>query len=72
MDEHDPQLSICAIKKLREKEYRERYKNEYNIGILLIANLWDGFKIFKAYTYLYSSDSDCLLVRHTRIQANMV
>lgn len=49
IDERDPQLSLCAIEKLREQDYRERGKSEENIRFSFIVNFPPGFKISKAY-----------------------
>lgn len=47
--ERDPQLSVCAIEKLREQDYRERGKSEENTRFSFIVNFPPGFRINKAY-----------------------
>ncbi|XP_042512460.1 protein ROOT PRIMORDIUM DEFECTIVE 1 [Macadamia integrifolia] len=45
----DPSLAVCAIGKLREKEYRERGIDAENIRFSFIVNFPPGFKIGKYY-----------------------
>eukprot|EP01018_Ginkgo_biloba_P039571 Gb_22225 [translate_table: standard] len=47
--ERDHHLSVCAIERAREQEYRERGKNEENIRFSFIINFPPGFKISKYY-----------------------
>ncbi|KAF9601330.1 hypothetical protein IFM89_018758 [Coptis chinensis] len=45
--EKDPSLGVCAIERLREKEYRERGIDAENIRFSFIVNFPPGFKIGK-------------------------
>ncbi|KAF5182738.1 Root primordium defective [Thalictrum thalictroides] len=45
--EKDPRLGVCAIERLREKEYRERGIDAENIRFSFIINFPPGFKIGK-------------------------
>ncbi|KAL7003321.1 Protein ROOT PRIMORDIUM DEFTIVE 1 [Sarracenia purpurea var. burkii] len=47
--ERDPKLTVCAIEKLREKEYREKGIDAENIRFSFIVNFPPGFKIGKYY-----------------------
>lgn len=47
--ERDPSLAVCAIEKLREKEYREKGADAENIRFSFIVNFPPGFKIGKYY-----------------------
>ncbi|KAJ7969995.1 Protein ROOT PRIMORDIUM DEFECTIVE 1 [Quillaja saponaria] len=47
--ERDPSLAVCAIEKLREKEYREKGIDAENIRFSFIINFPPGFKIGKYY-----------------------
>ncbi|PIA35788.1 hypothetical protein AQUCO_03500270v1 [Aquilegia coerulea] len=47
--EKDPYLGVCAIERLREKEYRERGIDAENIRFSFIINFPPGFKIGKYY-----------------------
>lgn len=47
--ERDPNLTICAIEKLREKEYREKGIDAEDIKFSFIVNFPPGFKIDKYY-----------------------
>ncbi|KAF8412308.1 hypothetical protein HHK36_000269 [Tetracentron sinense] len=47
--ERDPNLAICAIEEIREKEYRERGIDAENIRFSFIVNFPPGFKIGKYY-----------------------
>lgn len=47
--EKDPHLSVCAIEKEREKEYREKGIDAENIRFSFIVNFPPGFKIGKYY-----------------------
>ncbi|OVA14139.1 Plant organelle RNA recognition domain [Macleaya cordata] len=47
--ERDPNLAMCAIEKLREKEYRERGIDAENIRFSFVVNFPPGFKIGKYY-----------------------
>lgn len=47
--ESDPTLAVCAIEKLREKEYREKGIDAEDIRFSFIVNFPPGFKIGKYY-----------------------
>ncbi|XP_059629305.1 protein ROOT PRIMORDIUM DEFECTIVE 1 [Cornus florida] len=47
--ENDPNLTICAIERLREREYREKGIDAENIRFSFIVNFPPGFKISKYY-----------------------
>ncbi|KAH7537990.1 hypothetical protein FEM48_Zijuj03G0151800 [Ziziphus jujuba var. spinosa] len=47
--EREPSLAVCAIEKLREKEYREKGADAENIRFSFIVNFPPGFKIGKYY-----------------------
>ncbi|XP_024161167.1 protein ROOT PRIMORDIUM DEFECTIVE 1 [Rosa chinensis] len=47
--EKDPSLSVCAIEKLREREYREKGVDAEDIRFSFIVNFPPGFKIGKYY-----------------------
>ncbi|XP_024962179.1 protein ROOT PRIMORDIUM DEFECTIVE 1 isoform X1 [Cynara cardunculus var. scolymus] len=47
--ERDPVLGVCAIEKIREKEYREKGGDAENIRFSFIVNFPPGFKIGKYY-----------------------
>lgn len=47
--ERDPSFAVCAIEKLREKEYREKGVDAENIRFSFIVNFPPGFKIGKYY-----------------------
>ncbi|CAL5364351.1 unnamed protein product [Camellia sinensis] len=47
--ERDPKLAVCAIERLREKEYREKGIDAENIRFSFIVNFPPGFKIGKYY-----------------------
>ncbi|KAJ9679287.1 hypothetical protein PVL29_021258 [Vitis rotundifolia] len=47
--ERDPTLAVCAIEKLREKEYREKGIDAEDIRFSFIVNFPPGFKIGKYY-----------------------
>ncbi|KAF3433017.1 hypothetical protein FNV43_RR24119 [Rhamnella rubrinervis] len=47
--ERDSSLAVCAIEKLREKEYREKGVDAENIRFSFIVNFPPGFKIGKYY-----------------------
>ncbi|XP_010278579.1 PREDICTED: protein ROOT PRIMORDIUM DEFECTIVE 1 [Nelumbo nucifera] len=47
--ERDPSLAVCAIEKLREKEYREKGIDAENSRFSFIVNFPPGFKIGKYY-----------------------
>ncbi|KAG9452414.1 hypothetical protein H6P81_005318 [Aristolochia fimbriata] len=45
----DPELAVCSIELLREKEYREKGKDAEDIRFSFIVNFPPGFKIGKYY-----------------------
>ncbi|KAI4330776.1 hypothetical protein MLD38_029029 [Melastoma candidum] len=45
----DPGLAVCAIDKVREREYRERGCNEEDVRFAFLVNFPPGFKIGKYY-----------------------
>lgn len=47
--ERDPRLSVCAIEKVREREYREKGFDAEDIRFSFIVNFPPGFKIGKYY-----------------------
>ncbi|XAR53197.1 hypothetical protein NMG60_11021649 [Bertholletia excelsa] len=47
--ERDPKLAVCAIERVREKEYREKGIDAENIRFSFIVNFPPGFKIGKYY-----------------------
>lgn len=47
--DRDPSLKICAIERMREREYRERGIDAENIRFSFIVNFPPGFKIGKYY-----------------------
>ncbi|EXC15953.1 hypothetical protein L484_015756 [Morus notabilis] len=47
--EKDPSLTVCAIEKLREREYREKGADAEDIRFSFIVNFPPGFKIGKYY-----------------------
>ncbi|KAA8533754.1 hypothetical protein F0562_031271 [Nyssa sinensis] len=47
--ERDPNLTVCSIERLREKEYREKGIDAENIRFSFIVNFPPGFKIGKYY-----------------------
>ncbi|KAK6936480.1 Plant organelle RNA recognition domain [Dillenia turbinata] len=47
--ERDSRLTVCAIEKLREREYREKGIEEENIRFSFLVNFPPGFKIGKYY-----------------------
>ncbi|XP_071711137.1 protein ROOT PRIMORDIUM DEFECTIVE 1-like [Rutidosis leptorrhynchoides] len=47
--ERDPDLGVCAIEKIREKEYREKGGDAENIRFSFIINFPPGFKTGKYY-----------------------
>lgn len=47
--EKDPRLAVCAIEKVREKEYREKGLDAEDIRFSFLVNFPPGFKIGKYY-----------------------
>ncbi|KAL5812944.1 hypothetical protein ACOSQ3_027894 [Xanthoceras sorbifolium] len=47
--ERDPSLAVCAIERVREKEYRERGIDAEDVRFSFIVNFPPGFKIGKYY-----------------------
>lgn len=47
--ERDPSLAVCAIEKVREKEYREKGEDAENVRFSFIVNFPPGFKTGKYY-----------------------
>jgi len=47
--ERDPELSVCAVEKVREMEYRRKGIDEENMRFSFVANFPPGFKIGKYY-----------------------
>ncbi|GKU89365.1 hypothetical protein SLEP1_g3512 [Rubroshorea leprosula] len=47
--ERDPKLAVCAIEKLREREYREKGLDAEDIRFSFLVNFPPGFKISKYY-----------------------
>ncbi|MCD9559320.1 Protein ROOT PRIMORDIUM DEFTIVE 1 [Datura stramonium] len=47
--ERDPQLAVCAVENVREREYREKGGEEENVRFSFKVNFPPGFKIGKYY-----------------------
>lgn len=47
--ERDPKLAVCAIEKVREREYRERGMDAEDVRFSFLINFPPGFKIGKYY-----------------------